>query len=665
MFRNNKSAFRRKNSRKARFEALEGRRLLTVTVKVANQDIFISGDGANNQLSIFEDGGGRLFLYGGTATAIAGDGVVAGVIPDTNAGGGREFDNGLFKNIFVNMGSGDDLVQFAGLRASDIDFVDVKTGNAPGTDIVTFGQTTFAGNPDVVFGINATSKAVSITTGNANDTVTVDALTAPSLSISAGAGNDNIGIAQHDDVTIHGDVSIAVGDGTNSVLGATNGHTFVVDGNMNVTSGSGSDSVTLDGLTVGNVAGNLNIQTGAGDDTINLASTAAVSVSHGSLSIDAGDSATRDTVNVGGGAGVTVSGNTAITSGSGNTLNNLLNIDSLTTANLSVNAGSAADSINIAQNSSVTVHGDLSVNAGNGGNVVELGATIASLSIDGNASIIAGSGNDDVVLNNLTVGNVLGDLKIQTGAGDDTINVASTTAVSVSNGSLSINTGDATAQDTVNVGLGAAVTVSGNTAIVTGNGNDVVNVQSLVTSGLAVNSGAGNDQVTLNHVTSNGYISANLGAATNTLTLSNSTGQAVTVTGGSGADTANFDTDTFLGLTVNAGDGKNVIHVKSSTISQALNVTTGTGADQVFLAGVHAESVALYTGDGADKVSIGTTILDHLLAKLGAGDDTFLASNSTFMGQDIIDGGKGKNSIKFSKVKRPSGLGVFLGSLHV
>jgi hypothetical protein len=667
MSKNFKSAFGRKTiSRKARFEALENRRLLTVTVKAANQDIFISGDNANNQLAVFEDGAGRLFIYGGTGTAIAGDGVVSGVIPDTNAGGGREFDNGLFKNIFINMGSGDDLVQFAGLRASDINFVDVKTGDAPGADIVSFGQTTFAGNPDTAFGINATSKAVSITTGNGNDTVTVDALTAPSLSITTGAGNDNVGIAQNDNVVVNGDVSISVGDGTNSVLGATNSHTFVVDGGLNISSGSGDDSVTLDGVTVGNVAGNLNIQTGAGDDTVSLGTTGPVSVSHGSLSIDAGDSTTRDTVTVGAGAAVTVSGNTAITSGSGNTLDNQLNIDSLITTNLSVNAGSAADSIKIAQNGDVSIHGDLSLNAGNGGNFVAVGASSASLSVNGNVSIVTGSGNDDVVLNNLTVGNVLGDLTIQTGASDDTINVGSTDAVVVSNGSLKIATGDATAQDTVNIGIGAAVTLSGNTAIVTGNGNDVVNVQSLSASSVAVNTGAGNDQVTLNHVTSSGYISANLGSATNTLILSNSTAQAVTVTGGAGADTTNFDADTFVSLTLNAGNGKNVIHLKNSTISQATSLTTGTGADQVFLAGVHAEALAIYTGDGNDKVSIGSaTIIDHLLAKLGAGDDTFIASNSTFTGQDIVDGGKGKNSIKFSKVKRVNTLAVFLGAFHL
>src|SRR5262249_31707208 len=105
MFGIKKSVFnRRTNSRKARFEPLENRRMLTVTVKVANNDIFISGDGANNGIAVFEDAIRRLFIYGDVATAIAGDGTVAGAIADTNAGGGREFDPGQYTNIFVNMG---------------------------------------------------------------------------------------------------------------------------------------------------------------------------------------------------------------------------------------------------------------------------------------------------------------------------------------------------------------------------------------------------------------------------------------------------------------------------------------------------------------------------------------------------------------------------------
>src|SRR6478609_2096491 len=199
MFRSKKSAFNRKTaSRKARFESLEDRRMLTVTVKAVNNDIFISGDGANNGIAVFQDAIRRLFIYGDVATAIAGDGTVAGAIADTNAGGGREFDPGQFTNIFINMGSGNDLVQIAGLQSTDVGQLDIKTGDASGGDNVSIGQSTFAGRPDIFFGFNAVTKGISITGGNGNDVISVNALTAPSLSISGGALPDVINIATSD-----------------------------------------------------------------------------------------------------------------------------------------------------------------------------------------------------------------------------------------------------------------------------------------------------------------------------------------------------------------------------------------------------------------------------------------------------------------------------------
>ena len=155
MSQNAKSAFgRNQTSRKARFEALENRRLLTVTVKAVNQDIFISGDSNGNKLAVFQDAGGSLFIYGDENTTIAGDGVVSATIPDTNPGGGRVFNSGLFKNIFINMGSGSDVVQIAGLRGADVDFANSsrasRTGQRMPIDSELLGDSTRAGaNRDV------------------------------------------------------------------------------------------------------------------------------------------------------------------------------------------------------------------------------------------------------------------------------------------------------------------------------------------------------------------------------------------------------------------------------------------------------------------------------------------------------------------------------------
>src|SRR4029079_18358597 len=181
---------RRSTHRSLGLEPLEGRRLMTVTVKAANGDIFISGDSANNGVAVFQDAIRRLFIYGDTATAIAGDGTVAGAISDTNAGGGREFDPGAFDNIFINMGAGNDLVQVAGLQTTDVGSLQINSGNATTGDVVSIGQSTFAGSPDIFFGFSAVTNSVSIMTGSGNDTVNIDALTTPSLSVNTGAGAD-------------------------------------------------------------------------------------------------------------------------------------------------------------------------------------------------------------------------------------------------------------------------------------------------------------------------------------------------------------------------------------------------------------------------------------------------------------------------------------------
>jgi hypothetical protein len=108
-------------------EKLEQRLTLSVTVKAVNGSILISGDSANDRVSIIEDGGGNLFIYGDVNTSISGDGVVAAVIPDTNAGGGREFNNGLFSHLFINLGDGNDSLEIAGLRSTDVQSLTINT----------------------------------------------------------------------------------------------------------------------------------------------------------------------------------------------------------------------------------------------------------------------------------------------------------------------------------------------------------------------------------------------------------------------------------------------------------------------------------------------------------------------------------------------------------
>ncbi len=211
--------------RQSGLEKLEPRIVLSVTIKAVNGDIFISGDAGNDHLSIFEDGAGRLFIYGDVNTALAGDGAVSGVIGDTNAGGGREFDNGLFHRIFVSTGDGDDTVEFAGLKSSDISSLSVDTGNATTSDTVQFQQTTFAGNPDANFGIVGVAGPIHITTGNGSDQVRISDVTTPALSIATGSNNDTVTLADIGALGVNGSTAIDGGDGGDTlIVGGANQH---------------------------------------------------------------------------------------------------------------------------------------------------------------------------------------------------------------------------------------------------------------------------------------------------------------------------------------------------------------------------------------------------------------------------------------------------------
>jgi hypothetical protein len=170
-----------------RIEPLESRIALSISVKAVGTDIFISGDNTANHLAVFEDGAGRLFIYGDVNTAVTGDGTVAGVLPDTNAGGGREFDNGTFKNLYVSLGSADDSVDVAGLHSSEVASLTINTGAATTGDKVVFGTSTFAGNPDADFGASTIAGPVTILTGNGGNTVTLRNLTMRSTSARARA----------------------------------------------------------------------------------------------------------------------------------------------------------------------------------------------------------------------------------------------------------------------------------------------------------------------------------------------------------------------------------------------------------------------------------------------------------------------------------------------
>ena len=642
-------------------ERLEARIAPAATVKVANQDIFISGDGANNGISVFEDGAGRLFIYGNAATAINGDGVVSGVILDTNAGGGREFDNGLFKNIYINMGAGNDDVEIAGIRSGDVSILSINTGNSTTGDVISVAQSTFAGNPDTVFGVNATSGPVTIIAGNGPNSISVNALTAPSLSILTGTGADTINIAKTDDVSVNsGNFLIDAGDGANAVAFGPN-HNTIVSGQLNLHTGAGSDNVAIDSLT----ANSLVVQTGAGTDTVTMTANTPNTI-HGDVTLGGGAGAKTFTVGSANQKFTTVDGSFSIVS-NGDT--NSITIDALKAGNvlgsLSISAPTGNATITLASLSGDTVtNGDVSIDTGdlNTANTVSIGSG-HSLSVSGNVSVHTGAGSDSVSLDSLTANG----LNVNTGAGSDSVNVAQSAGVTI-HGDTFLQGG--AGSKTILVGSASnPVSVDGNLNITTGSGNDSVTLNFLtvgaVKGNLTVSTDLGDDTVKLattgDVVVPHGSATIDTGDATTIDSVTVGTTHSVTISGdlaihtGSGDDAVILDSltvgSTFGSLTINTGVGDDTITIAGSANVSVPNgsvfIDTGDGVSDTVLVGAGhtvtiAQDLSIHTGDGNDTVTVDQVTTRNLDIHTNGGSDTVTVAGVnavTVYGSATIDTG--------------------------
>lgn len=654
-------------NRKLRFESLEDRRLLTVNIQAANNDLLISGDGTNNTIAVFQDGGGNLFIYGDTATAITGDGTVSGVVPDTNAGGGRQFNAGLFKNIFISMGAGNDSVQIAGMRAADVSNISINTGNATTADNVSFGQTTFVGNPDTVWGASAVSQSVSITSGNGADTISVNALTAPSLTINAGSGTDAFNIATTDDLTINGNVSIDTGDGGGLMSVGLNNHTTIIDGSFTITGGSGNDTTNINQTTVGNVAGNLSINLGAGDDTVNLAQGVACNVLHGSLYIDLGDSSQfgGSNLHTGNNGVMTVSNNVVVRVTGGDSF---LAFDNLVATNLDIQSGTDQNSDTIIVKGNYT--GSVTIDSGDASNAGDNFGITANIAK--NLTVLGIGGPKNFGLQGTTAGNT----SIVFGNGPNTIRVGTSTAVTT--GSLSIKGGTAgdliqvsrltstglyidsdAGVDNVEIGTNGAVSATNGFTLTLGGGGDTARINSLSAAYLSLEGAEGDNTMTIGDLnaansTISGLVTVHGGAGNDTLNIDRLvSGNDVIFSLGNGANALNFGLNGIQSssgsFVISGGTGVDTIKLKQVYMVGNLVVNGGAGDDDINIDGSSAQGViGISAGDGNDKVTLNAvTSLSDLSVSLGEGNNTLAGTGLNIVKEASVSAGNGNDAISF------------------
>ena len=263
-----------------------------------------------------------------------------------------------------------------------------------------------------------------------------------------------------------------------------------------------------------------------------------------------------------------------------------------------------------------------------GANTVRFGATAdAGGALDGNGlltqgntmRILGGSGQDDIEIRArliaqqlLTVSTQDGDdrvvlqstetsggVRIETGAGDDTVSVIDTRV----GGGLSILTGDGG-----NVVTLDTATVGGDTSITSGKDADQITlVNSGLVGGLTIDAGDGGNAIKLDTTTVGGATRITSGKDADLITLVNSgldrrpddrcrrrrqRRQAGDGDGGRrhahherqgrGSDHAGQQRPTG-GLTIDAGDGGNVVKLETVTAGGDTRITSGKDADQITL----------------------------------------------------------------------------------
>jgi hypothetical protein len=331
-------------------------------------------------------------------------------------------------------------------------------------------------------------------------------------------------------------------------------------GNLNVTTGNGPSSVTVDGSVAGAsfVAGNTTINMGNGADSVWIASKqpAGGIFSGASTGMTEKGNLTLNARGLGANLAIVAPSPAAPSSVLGSVA-----INNFPTAILGAagNVFAGGIIVNNSANSSpskVTLGGaDLGNFQLNGGQ----GATSVALNnnVSGTASLQLANGNNSVTLAGGAAGISLGNLNVNAGNGNNSITLGNAANTVIATGNVNLNLGNGANAFGVSTGL----TVNGNLFLRTGNGSLDVGTKAFegnVFGSLGVNTGNGNNSFTLD-----GAGTANVGGSW-------------TYTGGNGGNAVTVTTQATDLFTLNVGFGNNP--GSGAGTSNVFTIGTGVGA---------------------------------------------------------------------------------------
>jgi hypothetical protein len=392
----------------------------SVTAQVVAGTLQITGDAADNQIAIF-DNGTEFVIRGESLTTV------------NSTGADAKFPKNTIIGINVRMGDGNDVALVDQINAGNLFTATASFLGEKGNDTITLGSkghNKFLGRVIVDLGIDGGTATIDdsefLSTSNV-DVLRVEGLTgdktitigrkkanraAGNVVISTESGADTISIEQ---LLCSGGISIDTGDGADAVtMGSLNPVTATAvstKGSLAIHTGNGRDSVVLDAV---HITGNINIDTGAdtaadqltiGDSTDpNVANKTTKdsmgSSTKGDLLISTGDGDDAVAINY-----TTVAGRMSIGMGRSD------GTSALTGANLIVRNSSVSGNVEIGGESSSAPNF-----VGRGGmNHIE----IAALHAGGSVAIRGGDGADVINIKGSRIS--AGTLSIDSGAGSDTL----------------------------------------------------------------------------------------------------------------------------------------------------------------------------------------------------------------------------------------------------
>jgi len=268
--------------------------------------------------------------------------------------------------------------------------------------------------------------------------------------------------------------------------------------------------------------------------------------------------------------------------------------------------------------------------------------------IAGNVTVNLGDGADCFTFKNVTV---TGTVKIQDGAGDDSVHLSHDAA-----GAMSITPGNG--NDAICV---AQTTVHGKFAINSGNGTDTVDLSGDLAGNLAIQVGDGNDCISVRDTIVNGKLGVVVGNGTDGVDLSGDIVDAISVQAGdgndcigvqdtivngklgvvvgNGTDGVRFEDDIAGGVVVHVGNGNSCLHVSEITLTGQMDPAT---AAQTSNEGKPGNPLAITVGNGDDHVGLEEIVaIDNAQGgkwtiALGTGNDTVHIESVTDQGFLIV-----------------------------